>query len=460
MNLVLNTHTMKQTTSILLALAICLMLTFDAAGQTPNCANDSSGLIPLNDLGSGYYMGKQGGLFPNGANAEDPTTKHYKKGRSIAKSIRALDSLGNITTDGGVVLMAGFGPSIPGHMLDHFVPLVRDTSDEEYQTNICFDAINMGAGGKGLDYAIGADSTKYWNQLLKKIADKGYTPEQLQISWMYFNDKYDSLNESTFPETPERIADDLTFYIHEMLERFPNVKIVFISGRHYGGFADTTLEQYSAISEPSSYWNNFAVKWLIERQINGSPELKYFGPAMNTPFITWGPYYWSDGNIPRATDGVLYQCSDFSATDGYHCTDSTYERDAHYLMDLIYNSEFSKWYVKDGVSWSDCVPYLDSIHRTQPDIIDINPTGITLFPNPASENINVYRHNATGKLYAVEIYNQLGQLVYQESGDGVLTNNLVVDIADLNNGIYFLRVAIDDSASGKLQWLQQKFIKQ
>ncbi|HRG29458.1 MAG TPA: T9SS type A sorting domain-containing protein, partial [Chitinophagales bacterium] len=63
-------------------------------------------------------------------------------------------------------------------------------------------------------------------------------------------------------------------------------------------------------------------------------------------------------------------------------------------------------------------------------------------------------------LYAVEIYNQLGQLVYQESGDGVLTNNLAVDIADLNSGMYFLRVAIDDSASGKLQWLQQKFIKQ
>lgn len=92
----------------------------------------------------------------------------------------------------------------------------------------------------------------------------------------------------SFPETPNQIADDLTTYLHMMMTHFPNMKIMFISGRHFGGFADTTLEQYPAISEPSSYWNNFAVKWVIERQIIGTPDLKYFGANIKAPFITWG----------------------------------------------------------------------------------------------------------------------------------------------------------------------------
>lgn len=452
---------MKQTSKILLGMAICCTLILPVKSQLVVCENDSTGLIPLNDLGTGYFEGKQGGLFPGGTNAEDPLSQHYKKGKNFAKNLKPLDSLGNINYDGGVILMAGFGPSVPGHMLDHFVPIVRDTTDDVYKTNICFDAINMGAGGKGLDYAIGADSTKYWNQMLKKIEDKGYTAEQLQVGWMYFNDKYDSTGTMSFPETPERIADDLTFYLNELMERFPNIKIMFVSGRHYGGFADSTLEQYPAISEPSSYWNNFAVKWLVERQItNASADLKYFGANIKAPFITWGPYYWADGNIPRATDGRLYQCSDFSATDGFHLTDSTYERDADYLMRHIYESPFSKYYVKDGPAWSSCVPYLDSIHRTQPDILAINPLGITLYPNPATENINIYRHNVNGKLYAVEIYNDLGQLVHVETTDGVEFSTVTIDIADLQSGLYIVRAKMDDPVSGEIRWFQERFIKQ
>lgn len=454
-------HSLKKTSIFLLAIAICYSISFKANAQLVLCDLDSSGLIPLNDLGTGYYLGKQGGFFPGGTLTENPASTHFKKGKNFAKNLQPLDSLGNINYDGGVVLMGGFGPSVPGHMLDHFVPIVRDTADDTYLTNICFDAINMGAGGKGLDYAIGADSTKYWNQMLKKIDTKGYTAEQLQVGWMYFNDKYDSLGaESTFPESPERIADDLAYYLSELMERFPNIKIMFVSGRHYGGFADSTLEQYPAIGEPASYWNNFAVKWLIERQIVGNPALKYFGTGAKVPFITWGPYYWADGGIPRATDGVLYQCSDFSDEDGFHLTDSTYERDAIALMDVMYTSEFAKYYVKDGAKWSSCVPYLDSIHRTQPDILEINPVGITLYPNPATEDINIYRHNVNGKLYAVEIYNEVGQLVVSENTNGNIFNTIPIDVADLKTGLYILRAKMDDPVTGQVMWFQERFIKQ
>lgn len=44
-----------------------------------NCANDSTGLIPIQDLGVGYYAGTyQGGLYPGGSNV--PPNGHLKKG--------------------------------------------------------------------------------------------------------------------------------------------------------------------------------------------------------------------------------------------------------------------------------------------------------------------------------------------------------------------------------------------
>jgi len=444
---------MKQTRLItsltILLFSVCQTL----HAQLIVCENDSTGLIPLIDLGPGYYEGYQGGLFLDGSNFENPAGQHFKKGKNFAKNLQPLDSLGNINYDGGTVLMGGFGPSLPGHMMDEFVPVVRDTTDDVYFTNICFDAINMGAGGKGLDYAIGEDSNKYWNNMEKKIAEKGYTVSQLQVGWMYFNDKYDSTGTQSFPETPNHIRDNLVTYLHMLKNHFPNMKIMFVSGRHYGGYADSTLEQFPAIGEPASYWNNWSVKWLIEDQITGDPDLKYFGANIKSPFLTWGPYYWTDGAEPRATDGRSYTCEEFSSEDGFHLDEETYVDDADYLMQHVYNSEFSKYYVKDGTKWTDCVPYLDSL-RQQTDYVTINPTGITLYPNPASDIVNVYRHNVHGKVYAIEIYNEMGQLIHKEESSGEVWNTIPVDVEFLANGLYVLRVKIEDV------WMSERFLKQ
>ena len=145
-----NTHTMRSITAIFLTFILCVVAPRAGQAQGPVCDNDSTGLIPLIDLGPGYYLGYQGGLFPGGANAENPASQHFKKGRSFARNMQPLDSLGQVNYDNGVVLMGGFGPSLAGKMWDEFVPIVRDTTDD-YNTNRCFDAINMGACGKGLD---------------------------------------------------------------------------------------------------------------------------------------------------------------------------------------------------------------------------------------------------------------------------------------------------------------------
>ena len=87
--------------------------------------------------------------------------------------------------------------------------------------------------------------------------------------------------------------------------KFPQLKIVYISSRTYGGYSESALSP-----EPIAYESAFAVKWLIEEQINNSSRDK------SLPWLSWGPYLWADGLTPRS-DGLIWERSDFEL-DGAH----------------------------------------------------------------------------------------------------------------------------------------------
>src|SRR5439155_11636196 len=66
--------------------------------------------------------------------------------------------------------------------------------------------------------------------------------------------------------------------------------------------------------EPYAFETGYAVKWLIEKQINGAAELNYDpskGPVV-APYLSWGPYLWADGTSPRG-DQFTWLCSDLES---------------------------------------------------------------------------------------------------------------------------------------------------
>src|SRR5215467_4674815 len=65
---------------------------------------DTTGLVPLTDLGKGVYQGFEGGLYPGGGN--EPPAAHLKAGLKIAKTIVPLDADGKPSPDGKVVLLS------------------------------------------------------------------------------------------------------------------------------------------------------------------------------------------------------------------------------------------------------------------------------------------------------------------------------------------------------------------
>ena len=72
--------------------------------------------------------------------------------------------------------------------------------------------------------------------------------------------------------------------------------------------------------EPYSYYTGWAVKKVIEDQINGDSQLAYSGTNPKSPWLSWGIYLWSDGNTPQASNSnVFWTCTnDFNASDGTH----------------------------------------------------------------------------------------------------------------------------------------------
>ena len=69
-----------------------------------NPPRETTGLIPLTDLGKGTYKNTAGGLYPSGENV--PPEDHLKEGLKFAGQVVPLDAEGNPSTNGVIVLLS------------------------------------------------------------------------------------------------------------------------------------------------------------------------------------------------------------------------------------------------------------------------------------------------------------------------------------------------------------------
>src|SRR5258706_15072963 len=97
-----------------LALAFASIAVLPARVIASNCAGTSTGLIPVTDLGTGFYQGLQGGLYPGGSNLRP--SAHEAAGIAIANAIVPLDTLGSPdpTTGHAVFVSIGMGNCTQG----------------------------------------------------------------------------------------------------------------------------------------------------------------------------------------------------------------------------------------------------------------------------------------------------------------------------------------------------------
>ena len=268
---------------------------------------DTSKMKPLPELGADKYQGYEGGLYAGGTNR--PPKGHEAAGLALAKTARPLGADGT-PADTGKVVMLAVGMSNTTREFSAFKKLV-DADPDRRADLVLVDGAQGGMSAARIqnpdDKGTG---TKYWEVLDQRLKAAGVTREQVQTAWVK---EADVSPKEGFPRHAEALRDELRRIVQVMHRRFPNLKLVYVSSRTYGGYATTGLNP-----EPFAYESGFAVKWLIDEQIKGDKELN-FDPAkgdVKAPYLTWGPYLWANGTT-KSAGGLAYERADF-VNDGTH----------------------------------------------------------------------------------------------------------------------------------------------
>jgi hypothetical protein len=298
---------------------------------------DTSRLKPLTELGTEEYQGHKGGLYPDGKN-ERPAA-HEAAGLALARQVQPLDADGKPDVDGKIVLLS-VGMSNTGQASDAFRRLLKD--DKDVSPKVVF--VN-GAQGSMTAFAIqDADDkrtgTRYWTVVDERLKAAGLTRAQVQAVWIK---QADARPNEGFPGYAEKLEGELAKIVQLLPGRFPNVKLVYLSSRTYGGYARTPLNP-----EPYAYESGFAVKWLIERQIKGDKDLSFASAKgdVKAPWLSWGPYLWANGSVKRS-DGFSYDEGDFDASDGTHESPSGQEKVGKLLLQFFKTDSTTRpWFVR------------------------------------------------------------------------------------------------------------------
>ncbi|MGI8981855.1 MAG: hypothetical protein ACR2FY_21705 [Pirellulaceae bacterium] len=299
---------------------------------------DTSKLIPLTELGEEKYKGEIGGLYGNGMN--EPPEAHLASAIKATMRITPLGNEGKPDKNGKVVLLS-IGMSNTTQEFSRFVELAKSEPKKSPSLVIVDGAQGGQAAIQWADPK--ADARRPgggtpWDVAEQRMKSAGVTPEQVQVVWI----KQALIQQGQYGEHPkhtDRFAQELVKIVGLAKEKYPNLRVAYLSSRIYAGYAKTQLNP-----EPYAYEGAFAVRKVIAAQIAGDKELDY----KDAPILLWGPYLWANGEKPRKSDGLVYASGDLSG-DGTHPSRSGQQKVAKLLLDFFTKDELAKtWFMADA----------------------------------------------------------------------------------------------------------------
>lgn len=375
-----------------------------------NCENDSTGLIPLIDLESGYYNEFQGGLY-FGSNHK-PVQQVNNVNNAISK-IYPLNPSGTIDLDNGRVVLLSIGASNPKTEFQSF----QNIADTFSLINPFLTIVNGCDGGNGIQQ-INHPTNEYWTYVSNQLSSSGVNNLQVQVIWIE-QENTTSLN-YIFPSAPLDLMNDFKTLFKLLLQTYPNLQICYLTGRGYSGYIDNLSTPGPGLRQPRDYFNGWTLKWLIEAQIKGDISLTFTGPKRKAPVLDWGAYLWADGNNPR-NDGFETDCpDDVQPYDGLHWSSTGNDKAGSAIFQKFYNDpEAIQWFLKTEYNTS---------------IEDYNNTYFEIYPNPSSDFFFVKSNY--NQLFDIYIYSDLGELIKVEKN---ISNNQIIT-TDFHPGIYLLKV--------------------
>ncbi len=282
-----------------------------------------SGRVPLTDMGSRTYLGHSGGLYANGSNAMPGA--HATAGAAAARNVVPRAGNGTPNGNGRIVLMS-IGMSNTTQEWCDSVPSTCTawsfTGQAAADNAVNHTTLAVVDGAKrsqtASDWADPA-SPNYDRIRDSVLTPQGLTEQQVQVIWLKVVNPDPTVSLPSATADAVRLVEAAGNIVRILHNRYPNLKIVFLSSRVFGGYANLTLNP-----EPYAYETGFAMKWLIQAQIdqmaNGGTIVDNRAGNLNyttvAPWLAWGPYLWADGLNPRS-DGLTWVAGDFEP-DGTH----------------------------------------------------------------------------------------------------------------------------------------------
>ena len=349
-----------------------------------DCTRDSTGLIPLTDLGAGLYQGFQGGLYSGGTN-ERPSA-HSQAGLAIANSITPLDTLGNPDPASGKVVLISIGMSNTTQEFQAFIP--KAMADPLKKPNVM--VVDCAVGGMSAD-RIRVPQAVYWDSVATRLRRAGSSPLQAQVVWLK---EAIAGPRGGFPASAETLQWSLGSIARIIGQKLPNVRLCYITSRIYAGYATTNLNP-----EPYAYESAFAVKWLVDSQVRGD-SLNYDPArgAVEAPWLSWGPYLWGDGLNPRG-DGLTWPCNYFQS-DGTHPAAGARGLVADSLLAFLEHDPTT-------VPWWSVGAVTGAAEAGSPQA----NVSLTVAPNPSAGGSRIFFAPSAGKPWRLEVFDLMGRRV-------------------------------------------------
>lgn len=301
----------------LVALALLPAAAYSPAGEArpnPDCSVRATGLVPLTDMGRNRYRGQLGGLYPGGANK--PGRPYLRRGVEAARRVRPIR---------GRVGFVGIGMS---NAMEEFRAFAR-TAELDPALNPSLTFVE-GPGGGWDAVRIARPKARYWSDLDARLRKARLARGQVQVIWL----KQTIAGEDRpFPQDARALQNNLRAIIRNVTVRFPNLRLVYVSSRTYGGYSVTHLNP-----EPFAYESGFAAKWLVQDSIQ---------KRLGRVWVGWGPYLWTDGLAGRR-DGLTWSCDDV-LEDGMHPAPSGVRKVSRLLTEFFTTDTTTKtWFAPTG----------------------------------------------------------------------------------------------------------------
>ena len=306
------------------------------AGQPQRPPAATTGLVPLDQMtAQDRYKEEDGGLYGGGNN--QPPAGHQKAlERELAKIV-PLGPDGKPAANGKIVLIS-IGMSNTTQEFSKFKEIADADPDKSPSVLI----VDCAQGGQ--------DAARWstpelpaWATLENRLKQAGVTPQQVQTIWM----KHARIQPRQFGDWPkhgEELAGHITASLNIAQQKFPNLRVAYLSSRIYAGYAQSQLNP-----EPYAYESALVVRGLIRDQIAAKAALNY-DPAkgdVKAPLLLWGPYLWGDGTTARKSDGLVWQQQDLAGDGTHPSPTSGREKVAKLLLSFLKTDPNAKgWFLK------------------------------------------------------------------------------------------------------------------